>query len=157
MTKKFNKELFAKIAYFVGAFAVVVGALFYVLITDLMLKLGAAWMFVTIVLALGACVCQVLSDTYRDRRKTAIILKAVAIFLCILLIAFMFIYMSTAFKGVQKDGKEDIDNIFYIKKYTSKANKMLCMLVVIITVVFSALSVVGSTFDLVKTITTKDE
>ena len=27
MTKKFNKELFQKIAYFVGAFAVVVGAL----------------------------------------------------------------------------------------------------------------------------------
>ncbi|MBQ4272649.1 MAG: hypothetical protein IJB95_03245, partial [Clostridia bacterium] len=64
MTKKFNKELFQKIAYFVGAFAVVVGALLFVLLTDFLLKLGAAWMFVTIVLALGACVCQVLSDTY---------------------------------------------------------------------------------------------
>lgn len=151
MTKKFNKELFAKIAYFVGAFAVVVGALFYVLITDLMLKLGAAWMFVTIVLALGACVCQVLSDTYRDRRKTAIILKAVAIFLCVLLIAFMFIYMTSAFKGI-----DNVDSIFYLKKYT-KGSKALCTIIVIVTCVFSALSVAGLTCDLIKTIKTKDE
>ena len=151
MTKKFNKELFAKIAYFVGAFAVVVGALFYVLITDLMLKLGAAWMFVTIVLALGACVCQVLSDTYRDRRKTAIILKAVAIFLCVLLIAFMFIYMTSAFKGI-----DNVDSIFYLKKYT-KGSKALCTIIVIVTCVFSALSVTGLTCDLIKTIKTKDE
>lgn len=151
MTKKFNKELFAKIAYFVGAFAVVVGALLFVLLTDFLLKLGAAWMFVTIVLALGACVCQVLSDTYRDRRKTAIILKAVAIFLCVLLIAFMFIYMMTAFNGM-----DNPDNIFYIKKYT-KSNKSICTVVVIVTVVFSVLSIAGLTFDLVKTITSKDE
>ena len=151
MTKKFNKELFQKIAYFVGAFAVVVGALLFVLLTDFLLKLGAAWMFVTIVLALGACVCQVLSDTYRDRRKTAIILKAVAIALCVLLIAFMFIYMTTAFKGM-----DNADNIFYIKKYT-KSNKAICSVVVIVTVIFSALSVAGLTFDMVKTITTKDE
>lgn len=151
MTKKFNKELFQKIAYFVGAFAVVVGALLFVLLTDFLLKLGAAWMFVTIVLALGACVCQVLSDTYRDRRKTAIILKAVAIALCVLLIAFMFIYMTTAFKGM-----DNVDNIFYIKKYT-KSNKAICSVVVIVTVIFSALSVAGLTFDMVKTITTKDE
>lgn len=151
MTKKFNKELFQKIAYFVGAFAVVVGALLFVLLTDFLLKLGAAWMFVTIVLALGACVCQVLSDTYRDRRKTAIILKAVAIALCVLLVAFMFIYMTTAFKGM-----DNTDNIFYIKKYT-KSNKAICSVVVIVTVIFSALSVAGLTFDMVKTITTKDE
>ena len=151
MTKKFNKELFQKIAYFVGAFAVVVGALLFVLLTDFLLKLGAAWMFVTIVLALGACVCQVLSDTYRDRRKTAIILKAVAIALCVLLIAFMFIYMTTAFKGM-----DNVDNIFYIKKYT-KSNKAICSVVVIVTVIFSALSIAGLTFDMVKTITTKDE
>ena len=151
MTKKFNKELFQKIAYFVGALAVVVGALLFVLLTDFLLKLGAAWMFVTIVLALGACVCQVLSDTYRDRRKTAIILKAVAIALCVLLIAFMFIYMTTAFKGM-----DNVDNIFYIKKYT-KSNKAICSVVVIVTVIFSALSVAGLTFDMVKTITTKDE
>ena len=151
MTKKFNKELFQKIAYFVGAFAVVVGALLFVLLTDFLLKLGAAWMFVTIVLALGACVCQVLSDTYRDRRKTAIILKAVAIALCVLLVAFMFIYMTTAFKGM-----DNVDNIFYIKKYT-KSNKAICSVVVIVTVIFSALSVAGLTFDMVKTITTKDE
>ena len=151
MTKKFNKELFAKIAYFVGAFAVVVGALFFVLVTDLALKLGSAWMFVTIVLALGACVCQVLSDTYRDRRKTAIILKAVAIFLCVLLIAFMFIYMTSAFKGI-----DNVDSIFYIKKYT-KGFKALCTIIVIVTSVFSALSIAGLTFDLIKTIKTKDE
>lgn len=151
MTKKFNKELFAKIAYFVGAFAVVVGALFFVLVTDLALKLGSAWMFVTIVLALGACVCQVLSDTYRDRRKTAIILKAVAIFLCVLLIAFMFIYMTSAFKGI-----DNVDSIFYIKKYT-KGFKTLCTIIVILTSVFSALSIAGLTFDLIKTIKTKDE
>lgn len=151
MTKKFNKELFSKIAYFMGAFAVVVGALLFVLLTDFLLKLGAAWMFVTIVLALGACVCQVLSDTYRDRRKTAIILKAVAIFLCVLLIAFMFIYMVTAFNGV-----DNPDSIFYIKKYT-KSNRSICTVVVIVTVVFSVLSIAGLTFDLVKTITTKDE
>ena len=151
MTKKFNKELFAKIAYFVGAFAVVVGALFFVLITDLALKLGSAWMFVTIVLALGACVCQVLSDTYRDRRKTAIILKAVAIFLCVLLIAFMFIYLSTGTTGVK-----NADSIFYIKKYT-KSNRALCTMVVVVTTVFSALSAAALTFDLVKTITTKEE
>lgn len=151
MTKKFNKELFAKIAYFMGAFAVVVGALFFVLVTDLALKLGSAWMFVTIVLALGACVCQVLSDTYRDRRKTAIILKAVAIFLCVLLIAFMFIYMTSAFKGI-----DNVDSIFYIKKYT-KGFKTLCTIIVILTSVFSALSIAGLTFDLIKTIKTKDE
>ena len=151
MTKKFNKELFQKIAYFVGAFAVVVGALLFVLLTDFLLKLGAAWMFVTIVLALGACVCQVLSDTYRDRRKTAIILKAVAIALCVLLVAFMFIYMTTAFKGM-----DNVDSIFYIKKYT-KSNKAICSVVVIVTVIFSALSVAGLTFDMVKAITTKDE
>ena len=149
MTK--NKELFPKIAYFVGAFAVVVGAIFFVFATDFLLKLGAAWMFVTIVLALGACVCQVLSDNYRDRRKTAIILKAIAIALCVLLIAFMFIYMSTAFKGVK-----DVDSIFYIKKYT-KTQQAYCWLVVIVNVVFSALSTAGLTFDLIKTATSKDE
>lgn len=151
MTKKFNKELFSKIAYFVGAFAVVVGALLFVVLTDFLLKLGAAWMFVTIVLALGACACQVLADTYRDRRKTAIILKAVAIALCVLLIAFMFIYMTTAFKGM-----DNVDNIFYIKKYT-KSNRAICSVVVIVTVIFSALSVAGLTFDMIKTIKTKDE
>lgn len=151
MTKKFNKELFQKIAYFVGAFAVVVGAMIFVMATDLTLKLGAAWMFVTIVLALGACVCQVLSDTYRDRRKTAIILKAVAIALCVMLIAFMFIYMTAAL-----DVKATTEGIFALNKL-SKAQKAFCTVVVVITVVFSALSVVGLTFDLVKTIATKDE
>lgn len=146
-----TKELFSKIAYFVGAFAVVVGAIFFVFATDFLLKLGAAWMFVTIVLALGACVCQILSDTYRDRRTTAIVLKAVAILLCVLLIAFMFIYLSTATTGVK-----NADSIFYIKKYT-KSNRALCTMVVIVTTVFSALSAAALTFDLVKTITTKEE
>ena len=146
-----TKELFSKIAYFVGAFAVVVGAVFFVFATDFLLKLGAAWMFVTIVLALGACVCQILSDTYRDRCTTAIVLKAVAILLCVLLIAFMFIYLSTATTGVK-----NADSIFYIKKYT-KSNRALCTMVVIVTTVFSALSAAALTFDLVKTIATKEE
>lgn len=147
------KELLPKIAYFVGAFAVVVGALIFVLATDFVLKLGAAWLFVVMVLAIAACACQVLSDSYRDKRKTAIILKAVAIVLCIALIAFMFIYMSAAFKST---GKASVDDLFYLKKYTPN-NKSFCTMVVIITVVFAALSVVGLTYDLVRTIRAKDD
>ena len=149
MTK--NKELFPKIAYFVGAFAVVVGAIFFVFATDFLLKLSSAWMFITIVLGIGACVCQVLSDSYRDKRKTAILLKAIAIALCVLLIAFMFIYLHTASVGV-----DNPDSIFYLKKYT-KSNKFICTVVVVVTVVFAALSTMALTFDLIKTATKKDE
>lgn len=147
------KELLPKIAYFAGAFAVVVGALIFVLATDFVLKLGAAWLFIVMFLTIAACACQVLSDSYRDKRKTAIILKAVALVLCIVLIAFMFIYMGAAFKS---DGKGSVDDLFYLKRYTSN-NKAFCTMIVTITVVFVALSVAGLTLDLVKTIRAKGD
>ncbi len=145
-----SKSLLNNISFIVAIVGSALAGLFYVMVADLTLGLGAMWLFIAIVLAFGSVVCNVLSDNYKEQRKTMYILKGVATVLMVVFVSYMFVYMTNGLKGVA-------EGLFAIKKYASAEKKFYCSLVTIGSVVLGAISVVGSTLNIILTTQIKDE
>ena len=121
-----DKLLVKKISLFVGGILVFATGLFYVLMTDLLMRNNATWLFIGIIFALGSSVVFFLSESLKEKITPYLLLKCVSILLAIGFVAFLFVFKA----------KSQIYSAIILPEKISQAN-----LIIIICAVFGSLGV----------------
>ena len=144
-----SKTLLNQIAFLVGAISIFCAGMIYILLADLVLGVRSPWLFVAIVIALGAVVCLVLSDRYKDKPKTMYILKSVGTFLTLLFIGFMMLFMLSALNATLSDSSDEYElQLFALAKLEKKSQKVYTIAISVASAVLAGIGLIGQALNI---------
>ncbi len=147
-----SKSLLNQIAFFVGLIGIFCAGMSYILLADLVLRVRSPWLFVAIVLALGAAVCLVLSDRYKEKPKTMYILKSVGVALTALFVGFMLLFMFSALSSQISESSDEYElQLFALAKLEKKSQKVFTVATSMVSVGLAAVALVGQALNIALT------
>lgn len=135
-----SKDNLKKTFYWLGMAGAFVAGLAFVLLCDIVIKIGSMWLFASILLSLGSGICEMLSETFREKRKTCIALKGAALGLAIAFIGFLPFFRFGP-----------------LISFETNREKGLSLIITIICVAITLVALVGQIGDLALTVKNKED
>lgn len=135
-----------------GFLLIFVAGMLFLLLADLELNVRSPWLFFSIVLALGAVICLIIANKYREKPKTMYILKSAGIALTACFIVYILIFLDAAYSSkIQANSEEFKLNIFAIEEVFGKKMINLFYDVCMSTVIIAAIALAMQIADVVLT------
>lgn len=148
----------SNVAFFVGGALILLAGLLYVLIADLYLKVRSSWLMIALIFSLASCILFFLSAKFKETPRLCILFKSIGIALCVLFIAFMFIYLDSALKSkIEENSKEFENNLFALETIFGKKMRTNTYITAIVPTVVGVLALIAQVLNLVLGVLTKNE